>query len=178
MLLTSVPLLDDILQQHLKAMGKDMAGYRNHTYRVMNFCAAFGPDDAESREKMAIAAVFHDLGIWTDKTFDYLDPSERLAHGYLALHGKLGWAPEIIGMIHNHHKITPYRREPVGLIEGFRRADWVDVTRGLLAYGLPKPFIREVFSAFPDAGFRKRLIQLSMEQLRRHPLNPLPMFRL
>jgi hypothetical protein len=28
MLLTSVPLLDDILQQHLKAMGKDMAGYR------------------------------------------------------------------------------------------------------------------------------------------------------
>ena len=144
----------------------------------MNFCAAFAPDDSESREKMAIAAAFHDLGIWTDKTFDYLDPSERLAHAYLALHGRIAWAHEILGMIHQHHKITPYRREPVGLIEAFRRADWVDTTRGLLAYGLPKSFLREVFSAFPDAGFRKRIRQLSLEQLRRNPLNPLPMLRL
>jgi HD superfamily phosphodiesterase len=30
-------------------------------------------------EKIAAAAVFHDLGIWTDRTFDYIAPSIALA---------------------------------------------------------------------------------------------------
>jgi hypothetical protein len=38
-------------------------------------------------EKIAIAGVFHDLGIWTNKTFDYIAPSVVLAREYLAARG-------------------------------------------------------------------------------------------
>ena len=42
-------------------------------------------------EKIAVATAFHDLGIWTDGTFDYLQPSVRLASAYLAGAAKPEW---------------------------------------------------------------------------------------
>lgn len=177
-MLTAVALLDDLLESYAPAIGKDFAAYRNHTYRVVNFCSALSTNDPVGLQKFTIAAAFHDLGIWTDKTFDYLPPSERLAQSYLTKEGKADWGPEIAAMIHEHHKVTQYRSDPSGLVETFRRADWVDVSRGIVSFGLPRAFLREVFSAFPNAGFHKRLAQLSFSRLLKHPLNPLPMFRL
>ena len=178
MLLTNVALLDEVLQPYGSALGKDFAGYRNHTYRVVNFCVAFSTNDSVALEKMAIAAAFHDLGIWTDGTFDYLPPSERLAEACLATKGKLEWAPEIGAMIHEHHKLTRYRPNADWLVEAFRKADSVDVSLGIITFGLPRKFVREVRSTFPNAGFHKRLVQLSIQRLLSHPLNPLPMYRL
>jgi hypothetical protein len=177
MLLTRVALLDELLQHYALVLGKDFTAYRNHTYRVINFCSALSAD-SEQLPKMTIAAAFHDLGIWTDETFDYLPPSERLAQAFLAREGRTEWMPEIRAMIHEHHKITRYPSDPTGLVEVFRKADWVDVSRGLLTFGLPRQFLREVFSTFHNAGFHKRLVQLSFARLLSHPLNPLPMFRL
>ena len=178
MLLTQVALLDELLQHHASALGKDFDGYRNHTYRVVNFCSALSTDDPEPLQKMAIAAAFHDLGIWTDKTFDYLPPSVKLAQAYLAEKGIPQWAPEIKAMIQEHHKITRYESKPNGLVEAFRKADWVDVSRGAITFGLPRKFLREILSTFPNAGFHKRLVQLSLSRFLSHPLSPLPMLRL
>ncbi len=86
--------------------------------------------------------------------------------------------PEITEMILQHHKISRYRLNPEWLVEPFRRADWVDVTRGLLTLGLPPSLIGAVYAQWPSAGFHKRLVQLELAHLRRHPLNPLPVFRL
>ena len=127
---------------------------------------------------MAIAAAFHDLGIWTEKTFDYLAPSESLARAYLGESGKTEWVSEITAMIHEHHKITRYKSNPTWLVEAFRKADSVDVSLGLITFGLPRSFVREVLSEFPNAGFHKRLVQLSFSRLLSHPLSPLPMYRL
>ncbi len=178
MVLTRVALLDELLQHHAPAVGNDFTAYRNHTYRVINFSSALSTDDPVRLDKMAIAAAFHDLGIWTDKTFDYLPPSERLARGYLAENDKMEWAPEIIAMIHEHHKITRYKSNPAWLVEAFRRADLVDISRGVIAFGLPRKFVRDVLSTFPNAGFHKCLVQLSFRRLLSHPLSPLPMYRL
>jgi hypothetical protein len=67
MLLAEIATLDTILQGHAAALGRDFTAYRNHAYRVANFCLA--PDRAMQIEKVAIAAAFHDLGIWTAATF-------------------------------------------------------------------------------------------------------------
>ena len=64
------------------------------------------------------------------------------------------------------------------MVEPFRRADWVDVTRGVLTFGTPRTFIAELYAKWPDAGFHKRLLQLELGYLRKHPLNPVPVFRL
>ena len=179
MLLTTVPLLDELLERYAPALGHDFTAYRNHTYRVMTFCTLLARGGAETtRQKIAIAAAFHDLGIWTDHTFDYVPPSERLAQGYLVQTGHADWVPELGAMIHEHHKITRYRSNPTWLVEAFRQADLVDVSRGMFTFGLPRSFLREVFSVFPNAGFHKRLIQLALRRFLSHPLNPLPMYRL
>ena len=81
-------------------------------------------------------------------------------------------------MILEHHKISRYRGNQTWLVEPFRRADWADVTRALISFGLSRNLLHQVFSRWPSAGFHKRLVQLELTQLRAHPLNPLPMVRL
>ena len=177
MLITVLPLLDELLQQHAAALGADLTAYRNHCCRVINFCAALTASDAERLKKMQIAAAFHDLGIWTDGTFDYLDPSEQRARTYLTQQNQMDAAPEIGAMIQQHHKVTPYSRDPEDLAEAFRKADLVDVSGGLITFGIPRAFVREVRAHFPNAGFHKRLVQLSGKRLLSHPLSPMPMMR-
>ncbi len=175
--LTSVQTLDDVLDDHASELGHDFIAYRNHVYRVVNLCAAIVGDRGDL-EKIAIAAVFHDLGIWTDKTFDYIAPSVALAHQYLTRNGRADWIVEIERMIVNHHKITAATSTAAALVEPFRRADWIDVTRGVRTFGVPRPFIASLFAIWPSAGFHWRLGQLTLERFRAHPLSPLPMVRL
>jgi hypothetical protein len=134
-------------------------------------------DDEEAVEKVAIATAFHDLGIWTDRTFDYLEPSVAVATAYLAESGRAAWIPEIAAMIREHHKITRYKGDPGWLVEDFRRADWIDVTLGALTFGTPRSLIREAQAAWPDAGFHRLLVRLELRHLGKHPLNPLPVLR-
>jgi hypothetical protein len=176
-LLTSVPTIDEVLHDHASELGHDFIAYRNHAYRVVNLCAAIVKDRVDL-EKIAVAAVFHDLGIWTNKTFDYIAPSVALAREYLPAHGRAAWIAEIERMIADHHKITPSHANHDSLVEPFRRADWIDVTRGLRTFGLPRPLIRSVLAGWPSAGFHWRLVQLTLERFRTHPLTPLPMVKL
>ena len=69
------PLTDEILTDFALAIGTDLQGYRNHVYRVLNFYCAVSGIQGLPCDAVQIAAAFHDLGIWTDNTLDYLPPS-------------------------------------------------------------------------------------------------------
>jgi len=146
-------------------------------YRIVNLCLAILGDSRVELEKIVLAAVFHDLGIWTNNTFDYIVPSVAIAHKHLAARGMADWIPQIEAMIVDHHKITPSRANPQSLVESFRRADWIDVSRGVRRFGIPRTFIAAVASKWPDAGFHRRLVQLTIDRFWKHPLNPLPMVK-
>lgn len=176
-MLTRIDTLDALLDHHAAALGPDLQAYRNHNYRVINFCAALSNDDPASVERMAIAGAFHDLGIWTDRSFDYLDPSESRARAYLADVGRADWSEEIGTMIQEHHRVRSARFGATPLVEAFRKADWIDVSLGMLRFGLPSRFVSEVRAAFPNAGFHRRLVQLSLRQLLTRPWNPMPMMK-
>lgn len=167
-----------MLAAHASELGHDFTAYRNHTYRVVNFCVALFPAEIGQLEKIATAAAFHDLGIWTDRTFDYLQPSVTLACGHLIRTGRDEWTDEITEMILQHHKISQFRGNQDWLVEPLRRADLVDVSVGLVTFGLSRKLIREIYATWPSAGFHKRLVQLELTRLRTHPWNPLPMVRL
>lgn len=177
-MLKEIPILDKVLEAHAAELGGDFTAYRNHAYRVVNLCVALSPADGAQLEKIAIATAFHDMGIWTDRTFDYLQPSVRLACAHLTRTGREEWIAEVTEMILQHHKISSYPDRHDWLVEPLRRADWVDVSKGLITFGLPRKLIKEVFSTWPSAGFHKRLVQLELNRLRTHPWNPLPMMRL
>jgi hypothetical protein len=176
-LLTSLPIVEEVLDAHASELGQDLTAYRNHVYRVANLSIAVAGDTHVELEKIAIAAVFHDLGIWTNRTFDYIAPSAALARKHLAARGLADWIPEIEAMIVDHHKVTSPRSNPHSLVDSFRRADWIDVTWGLRRFGVPRPFIAAVRATWPDAGFHRRLVQLTVDRFWKHPLNPLPMVK-
>jgi HD domain-containing protein len=178
MLVTSFSIVDEVLDQCRSELGHDFDAYHNHVYRVLNLCAALACGRDAELEKIATASVFHDLGIWTDHTFDYIAPSATLAREHLASHSRAEWIPDVDAMIVNHHKITRARSDSCSLVEAFRRADWIDVTRGIRRFGLARSFIASVFATWPSAGFHWRLVELAVDRFRHHPLTPLPMVKL
>lgn len=174
---TGSALVDAILERFAGALGPDRAGYAGHVARVLAFYRGLAPDH-EAPEQVQIAGAFHDLGIWTARTFDYLAPSVRLARDHLAAEGREELAPEVERIILEHHKLTPYRAQFCETVETFRRADLVDLSLGAIRSGLPCAFVREVRTLRPNAGFHRRLTRFAVHQAREHPLHPLPMVRL
>jgi hypothetical protein len=168
--------IDESLDAFRDAIGRDFTAYRGHVYRVFNFTRALAADVADRDDKSALAAVFHDLGIWSDRTVDYLAPSARRLRERLDAAGKQAWSAELTRMVELHHKLTPCRDEP--LVEAFRRADLVDLSFGLIRFGIPRAYLREVQRTFPNAGFHLRVVQLVGGHALTHPLHPLPMLRL
>ncbi len=168
-------ILEDIFATWHNQLGSDAIAYKNHCYRVLNFYAAFVAKTPDNLNKGAIAIAFHDLGIWTEHTFDYLPPSEQLARDYLSADHNADWVDDIVAMIANHHKVTAYQGNP--LVEALRKADWLDVSLGALRFGLTKAFIQSVQDAFPEEGFHRRLTELSTQHIKKHPFKPLPMFK-
>ena len=123
-------VIEQLLQEHSHALGNDIAKYKNHVYRVFLNCILIDNKE-ENKEKYAIAAVFHDIGIWTDHTIDYLYPSIAQARNYLIQHNLEHLADEISLMIYWHHKIRKYESTYRTTVETFRKADWIDVSLGL-----------------------------------------------
>jgi len=158
------------------AIGKDETKYKNHVYRVFLNCLLMD-EDKNNEEKYAIAAVFHDIGIWTDHTIDYLDPSIKQAKHYLIETNRQEWIAEINSMIFWHHKTKKYKGHHTQTTETFRKADWMDVSLGLLTYGNDKKRIRSNRKTYPNAGFHWFLFKKIFSNFFRHPLNPLPMFK-
>jgi hypothetical protein len=174
--------VDEILASHQNDVGDLFPAYRNHVCRVLNYCFALrelsaDPCSDEERQKLIIAGCFHDLGIWPEGTLAYLEPSIALANEYLAENGKTEWSNEIGRIIDQHHKIRAVRGDASPLVELFRRADLIDVSLGLQRFGLPRSFVKQVTSEFPNLGFHKALARLGVKQLIRSPWNPMPMIK-
>lgn len=169
--------LDALLAPYRDVIGDDFAGYRGHVQRVAHLvlaapALALSDDDIE---QLCVAAVTHDLGIWTAGTFDYLEPSVALAVDMLSEMGREAWAPRVGTIVELHHRIRPIPGDP--LAEAFRRADLCDLTFGRLRPGFPAGRWRELRREYPIAGFHQRLIVLTAKQTRREPRRPLPMLR-
>ena len=169
-------IIEELLSQHEKEIGKDFEKYKNHVYRVFSICTKMD-EVKHNEEKYAIAAVFHDIGIWTANTFDYLEPSIILAHNYLDTIGKSDWKDEIELIIDMHHKKSKYSGKHEKTVETFRRADWIDVTKGRKLFGFSKSEFNRIIKQYPILGFHKFLIMQTIKNLFKFPLNPLPMFK-
>lgn len=174
--LTDVPAIGAILERFSRELGRDRVAYTNHVLRVVNFFVALGGGDA-CPEQVLIAAAFHDLGIWTAGTFDYLGPSVVAARAYLEEMGRSALGDEVEAIIVHYHKLRTYRGPFAETVEPFRRADLIDVSLGAVRFGVPRPFVGSVRAALPNSGFHRRLVALTARQAAREPWRPLPMLK-
>ena len=172
-----IPLLEEILSEWQEIIGKDYQGYKNHVYRMIHCCFALKDCNEEEREKIIIAAAFHDIGIWSKNTLDYIPPSIPLAMEYLNRRNLKNWSIEIKSMIAEHHKLKPYKNNTYSLVEVFRKGDLVDFSLGLFRFGIPKKELQKLKAQFPNAGFHKNLFKLARRWFIKYPLNPVPMMK-
>ena len=158
-----VPLADEILDSHRHCARGDESGwaaYRAHVYRVINFARALSPTAPDLDDKLAIAAAFHDIGVFD--TLDYLVPSITAQDRWLQRTGRQAWSEELAVVIAEHHRLTRYGadRPHAALAEAMRRADLIDVSQGVIRFGLPKTYVREVRRCFDASEFFTRVIPL------------------
>jgi hypothetical protein len=178
------PILDMELS-HLKhaIAPQDYEPYRNHCLRVLTFAMYHLPESVKDEipnalEIIAMALAFHDVGLWTDKKLNYLEPSaERMAVN-VAEEEERSWTPKDIriakAIIMEHHKVTPYTEGATqaenDIVNAVRKGDWADATMGLVRYGTPAALMEAAYAKVPEAGFHWMLAgmgkRLSPDSLR------------
>jgi len=175
-MISSHKTIEDCLAIFKPVIGVDLEKYKNHVYRVFLNCLLLD-SESTNEEKYAIAAVFHDIGIWTNHTIDYLEPSIEHARTFLNATSKENWEAEISLMIYWHHKPGKYTGDHSHTVEIFRKADWIDVSLGVKTFGLNRQKIKDAGKNFPNKGFHLFLIRKLFRNFLSHPLKPLPMFK-
>lgn len=177
-LISEQPDIEQVMLLHQIRLGKDLERYKNHVYRMFNYTAWYLDYNDQELRKVAIAAAFHDLGIWTHETFDYLRPSEQLAMQYLEQHQLPdSWIIEIGLIIERHHQLQKYVGIYHSTVEAFRKADMADLCFGYVRGNLPFAAIEQATAHFPYLGFQGRLVHFAARQFFTNPFNPLPMLR-
>lgn len=175
--------VDSLLDPWTPQLADDREPYTNHVMRVLLLsdevarAANGGGTPPSEREEFLVAGVFHDLGIWSDGTWDYLQPSIERATAHLESSGKNELVPLVSAMIDQHHKVrrAGFNDDPV---EVFRRADTIDVLLGGRRFGVPLSRYRAILREFPDKGFHASLVRRTFARLGEKPTSPLPMFKL
>jgi hypothetical protein len=123
-------------------------------------------------EVLTVAAILHDIGLYPAVTRGgvYTADGAELAREILPGHG---WSEERIercaNAIDRHHDLRSQR----GLgneVEALRLADLVDVSGGLIAYGLDRSWLRSLNAAVPRAGLAGELAREVGRALRERPL--------
>ena len=100
-------MLSELFSPWKITLGCDYKAYHNHVLRVLAFYELLTGEAAS--EKIQLAAFFHDLGIWSDQTLDYIPPSLALAKAFLEKQNKSDWIVDVTKIIAEHHKITPFK---------------------------------------------------------------------
>jgi hypothetical protein len=169
------PLIEDIFKQHRSDLNIDYDKYRHHVYRVFNFTLLMHDADKKDLDSLAVAAAYHDMGIWTTGTLDYLEPSIALAKGYIGSNKLKVSGKMVEQIISNHHKITPYRDCEV--TEAFRKADLIDLSLGIISHGISGKDISIIYGAFPGEWFHTFILSEMVKHAFRNPFNPLPVIK-
>ncbi len=123
-------------------------------------------------EVLTVAAILHDIGLYPTVatggvyTRDGADLARRLLPRY-------GWSSERIercaDVIDRHHELrNQLGRGPE--VEALRRADLIDVSGGLVTFGVDRGWLRRLNASVPRAGFGAELAREVGRALRERPL--------
>lgn len=175
-----VEFVDATLDMYRHDLTEDYQMYRNHVLRVLSFLACLHGSEVTRgvpSHEVQVAAIFHDIGIWTDHSLDYLGPSTVRAMRYLDDNTSDGIDRDLVQtLITNHHKVRP-AGEADSLVEIFRRADLVDVTHGIIRFSISRDQIHGIASRYPYLGFQSFLARSLLRNAARSPRRPFPMLR-
>jgi hypothetical protein len=159
---------------------RDLAGadtpMERHCLRQFVIAERLAGERAVDRELLLCACWLHDLGLYVDSHDPYVTEGARLAERVL---DPFGWPPDrlqrCMDACEQHH--APRSRMAMGLeVELVRRSDLVDVTAGLVNFGLDRAWLRGLFRAVPRTGFWRLLGTAVLAELRERPTSLVDVF--
>lgn len=136
----------------------DYQAYRGHIYRVLSYTIHFLDGDETHINVIGPALVYHDIGLWTKKTLAYLEPGIELAFEDYGPALDNDDNELMKNIIYYHHKLTPFKGPHADIINAVRKADWIDVTYGLVSQGMPRQAVVTVQGKIENHGFHKMLL--------------------
>ncbi|WP_372787958.1 hypothetical protein [Paraconexibacter sp.] len=141
-----------------------------HCHRQFLICERLAGERAYDREVVLVACWLHDAGLWTASKDPYVTEGARLVQQVVA---PFGWPQERLQLCmdaaEQHH--APRSVERLGPeVELLRRSDLVDVSRGLVNFGIERAWLRELFRQIPRTGiWRHMLGPATVQELRHRP---------
>jgi hypothetical protein len=121
------------------------------------------------RELVLCACWLHDAGVYLDSNAPYVTEGGLLAARVVE---PFAWEPERRQRLHDaceqHH--APRSRIKLGLeVELLRQSDLVDVSAGLVNFGIDRSWLRALFREVPRSGFVPVLGRIAAHELRTRP---------
>ena len=123
------------------------------------------------RELLLCAAILHDAGLYPGVATRaaYVTDGRHLAERLLA---DAGWPAERVrrcaDAVERHHELRSQWSRGVE-VELIRRADLIEVSHGLVRYGLPRSWLRALRPRVPRAGFVREVLRQLAIAARRRP---------
>lgn len=185
--------MDACLSKYKQEFGGAYDVYRNHCLRVLSFARYIlitesGFSDAQVQRAMPlmeVALAYHDMGLFTDLTLEYLDPSAARAERDL----KDTLSADDLLLVQNiilwHHKVSPWSGADVegnAIVNAVRKGDWIDATTCLFGgafvrKGVSSGNIVAAHTDLPEMGFGKFLMAIMPWGSYASKLNPGLSFR-
>lgn len=160
----------------LRELTGDVGGpMERHGLRCFLICEKHASDLGKEvdREVLMIAGLVHDIGLYEGAseggvyTTDGRHFTERL------LAGREGWSPERLRLlgdaIERHHEVRT-QWAAGSEVELMRRADMIELSSGVVNFGLDRGWIRGLWGAVPRAGIYGEVAKMVGKALRERPL--------
>jgi hypothetical protein len=153
----------------LRAVAGSDGPMERHCLRQFTIAERLAGDRAFDRELLLCACWLHDVGLFVHGHDPYVTEGARLAARVLE---PFGWPRErlqrCMDACEQHH--APRSRIAMGLeVELVRQADLVDVTAGLVNFGLDRGWLRDLFREVPRAGLWRLIASAVLSELRHRP---------
>jgi hypothetical protein len=166
--LSASPAARAALEALRAAAGSD-SPLERHCLRQFAIAERLAGDRAFDRELLLCACWLHDLGLFTVSRDPYVTEGARLAARVLK---PFGWPPErlqrCMDACEQHHAARS--RMAMGLeVELVRQSDLVDVSAGLVGFGLDRRWLRELFRELSRDGLWRLIGWSVLSELRHRP---------
>jgi hypothetical protein len=153
----------------MRAAAGSTGAMERHCLRQFAIAERLAGDRVFDRELLLCACWLHDVGLYTRSRDPYVSEGARVAARVLK---PFGWQPErlqrCMDACEQHH--APRSRLAMGLeVELVRQSDLVDVTAGLVNFGLDRGWLRELFREVPRHGLWRLIGSALLNELRHRP---------